>query len=854
LIRVALRGLLGRKLRATLTAFAVVLGVAMVSGSFILTDTINRSFTAIFDESFENADVVVSSKEAIDSGDEASESAPGFPASVLQAVLRLPAVDAAVGSVEDEAKLVDENGELVGRGDAPKIGVGVDPSDQRFNPLNLVAGQWPRGGGEIAIDRSTADKKNFAIGERIGVVAEGPVRRFRITGIAEFGSVGSLGGATIAIFDVPTAQRLFRKRGKLDEIQVAGKPGVSPGELIREIRPLLPETARVNTAEARAGEESNEVESGLSIFRYILLGFGGVALFVGSFVIANTLAITVAQRMRELATLRTIGASRRQVLWSVVLEAVIVGLVASLAGLFLGLALAKGLNSLLVAAGIDLPRSSLVFALRTVLVSLTVGVVVTLLASLRPALRASRVPPIAAVREGAVLPRSRLARFGLPTALTVLAVAVALFSYGVFGSGLATATRLLALGVGVVLLFLGVALVAPRLVRPLAAVLGWPGARLGGAAGALARDNATRNPSRTAATAAALMIGLALVTFVAVIAQGLRSSFESSVDELFVADYALVPQSGFGALGPEVAGAVAKAPGVEVVSSIRAGEGRLDSESVRVNGVDPKLSSVIALEWYRGSPTLPARLGEDGGFISRDFADEHDLAVGSPLSVETPSGDFLDVEVRGIFLEPEGGSPFAPIVASTAAFDAAYPRPENEFTFVNVRGGPSETKTARLQRALTAFPDAKVQTREEFKEGQFATLNRLVNLLYALLGLSVVVSLFGIVNTLVLSVFERTRELGMLRAIGMTRRQVRRMIRHEAIVTALIGATLGLGVGMFLAALVTQALSDEGFVFALPYRSLVFFAIAAVAVGMLAAILPARQASRLRVLKALQYE
>ena len=826
----------------------------MVSGSFVLTDTINKSFNAIFEQSYRGADAVVSSKEAIAASDEDSSTSPGFPASLEARIQRLPEVDGVSGSIEDEAKLIGHDGKLVSRGSASTAGIGVDPSPKELNPLTLVEGAWPSGDREVAVDRSTADKEHFAVGDTVGVVAGGPLRRARITGLVEFGSVGSLGGATITVFDVPTAQRLFDKRGKLDEVRVAAKDGVTPAALVREIRPLLPETAQVRSATAQAASASSDTQSGVRIFRYILLGFGGVALFVGSFVIANTLSITVAQRMRELATLRTIGASRRQVLWSVVLEALVVGLIASVIGLLLGLVLAKGLNELLVAAGIDLPQASLVFTLRTVLVSLAVGVAVTLLASLRPALRATRVPAIAAVREGAVLPRTRLARFGLPTALVVLALGVALLAYGSFGHGLSTATRLLSLGVGVVLMFLGVTLVAPRLIRPLAAVLGWPGGRFGGAAGTLARDNATRNPSRTASTAAALMIGVALVTFVAIIAQGARASFSDAVDELFVADYALIPQRGFGALGPDAARAAARAPGVETVSSIRGGRGKLGDEELQVNGVEPNVSKVLALRWRAGGPGVPKRLDGDGAFVSDGFADDHDLTLGAPLRVKTPSGEFLSLRLKGIFIEPEGGSPFGGIITSTAAFDAIYPKPKNDYTFVNVRGGPTEANSARLERALRAFPDAKVQTRDEFKDGQIKQLNKFVNLLYALLGLSVVVSLFGIVNTLVLSVFERTRELGMLRAIGMTRRQVRRMIRYESIVTALIGATLGIAVGIFLALLVAAALSDEGVTVAVPYKSLVAFVVVAVAAGMLAAILPARRASRLNVLRALQYE
>ncbi|MGH3018793.1 MAG: FtsX-like permease family protein, partial [Gaiellaceae bacterium] len=468
--RVTLKGLLGRKFRATLTGFAIVLGVAMVAGSFILTDTINKGLGTIFDESYAASDVVVSPRDALSEDDSADTGSAPFPESVLADIAALPDVEAASGSIEDEATLINENGNPIGGGMG--IAVSVDPpADQQFNPLQLVDGAWPQGAGEIAVDKATAEDQGLAVGDSIGAAADGPVETYTVAGIVRYGSVESLGGATIAVFDLATAQQLFDKRNELDFVRVAAAEGVGSEELVAEIGPLLPETAQVRTAEAQSDTESEETQGEVNIFRYFLLGFGGIALFVGSFVIANTLSITVAQRARELATLRTLGATRRQVLWSVVVEAVVVGVVASVVGLFLGLGIAVGLNALLAATGIDLPETGIVFSTRTIVVSLLVGTLIALLASLRPALRATRVPPIAAVREGAVLPPSRLAKFGLVTALAVVALAVGLLAFGVFADGAETRTRLLAIGVGVLLLFIGVTLVAPRLVRPLAAGL-----------------------------------------------------------------------------------------------------------------------------------------------------------------------------------------------------------------------------------------------------------------------------------------------------------------------------------------------------------------------------------------------
>jgi putative ABC transport system permease protein len=851
MIGVALKGLLGRKLRATLTAFAIVLGVAMISGSFVLTDTLSKSFDGIYKESYKSTDAVISSKEAISTSD-GTTAAPAFSAGVLRRVESLPGVRIAQGSIDDQVQLVDKRGKPIGSKDEGIAATVAASADQSLNPLQIVTGQWPRGPGEIAVDRSTADRQHFQVGDVVGAFADGPVQKYRISGIVRFGSVGSIGSATITVFDLAAAQQLFGKEGKLDLIRVGAKAGVTDAELVSQIRPLLSETMQVKSAAAQAAHDSRDTQKGLSFVKYFLLGFGGIALFVGSFVIANTLAITVAQRMRELATLRTLGASRRQVLGSVVLESAIVGIIGSIIGLFLGLALALGLNAILKATGIDLPSGGLVFSVRTIAVSLGVGTLIAVLASLRPAIRATRIEPIAAVREGAVLPRSRFARYAVATSLIIAAAAVGLFSYGIFAHGLELKVRLLSLVVGVLLLFVGVAMVASRVVRPLAFVLGAPGARFGGTAGKLARENAVRNPARTASTAAAVMIGLALITFVAVLGQGVRTSFTSAVDELFVADYALT--AGDNPLSNKAADAAAKAPGVELVSQIRDAEGRLAGKTIHVNGVDGNLTRVVHMNWSSGSNSVPGQLGRDGAFIKKRYAEDHSLSLGSPLQVKTPTGKTLRLHVKGIFDEPKGGSPFGEVAVSTATFDGSFATHQNEFTLLNVHGGPTSGNTAAIEQSLAAFPDAQVETRDEFKNGQLAGLTMTLNLLYVLLGLSVIVSLFGVINTLVLSVFERTREIGMLRAIGMTRRQVRRMIRHESVVTALIGAALGIAIGMFLAVLTTLALSDYGIVFAVPFGTLTVFVGVAILAGILAAILPARRASRLNVLEALQYE
>ncbi len=884
MIKVAIKGLLGRKLRAVLTAFAIVLGVAMVSGTYVLTDTIKKSFDSIFTVSYQNADAVITGKTLF--GNSNDTTAPSIPASVLTKIKALPGVEDAVGGVEyDETHLVDRDGKAISVGGAPNLGFSVNPRDQLFNPLTLVQGRWPVAPDQVAIDEGTASKHHYAVGDTIGVSVHGPTQRFTISGIAELGGVASIGGATLAIFDLPTAQSLFHKRGQLDEIRVAKTGEMSSTKLISEIRAVLPPIAQVKTGAQQAKQEASDTTSFLSILQNFLLAFGFIALFVGAFVIVNTLSITIAQRTRELATLRTIGATRNQVLRSVLVESFGIGVMASVVGLFLGVLLAKGMNALFESFGIDLPKTGLVFAPRTVIVSLAVGIIVTLVASIWPAYRATRVPPIAAVREGSTLPPLRFAQYAPLVALLIVAIGLAAILAGTLGIGVSGGVRLVTLGIGVLLVFVGVAIVAPRIVKPIARGVGpiaswsvvalttlvypvtlffwlvsrpfrrspaFPTVLRDRVANDLAERNAERNPSRTALAASALMIGLALVTFVAVLASGLKSNFESSVHKQFNADYALTSQNGF--IPTDISSAVAlrKLPQVTTVAGVRAGIGKAFGRQIDVTAVDPGISRVLTVSWKDGSQRTLEQLGRSGALIDTSYAKKHHLAVGSALDVLTPYGKTLDLRVEGIFKAPKTASPFGSVTTSAATFDSIYPNPQNVFTLVKVRGGVTPANTKLLARDLAAFPDAKIQTEKQFEKSQEQGIDVLLNLLFVLLGLSIIISLFGIVNTLVLTVFERTRELGMLRAVGMTRGQVRRMIRHESVITALIGAALGIPLGIFLALLIGRAINFAAF--AIPYTTLIVFVIAAVIAGIVAAIFPARRAARLNVLAALQYE
>jgi ABC-type antimicrobial peptide transport system permease subunit len=926
MIKFSLLGLLQRKLRTVLTALAIVLGVAMVSGTYVLTDSIGTAFDSIFTDTYKNTDVAITGKSAVESGDNGTTTPATFSESLLETVRKLPAVGTAVGGVNAEAQLIGRDGKVIAFGGAPNLGFSVDPAYPEFDSLSLVQGKWPTA-GQVVIDRATADKKHLAVGQPIGVQARGPVQHLHISGLVKFGAVSTIGGATLAGFDLTTAQKLFDKQGKLDEIRIAARDGVSPHRLLDDVQANLPAGTQVRSGADQAAENSADTNGFVSFLQTFLLVFGGVALFVGSFVIANSLSITIAQRTREFATLRTLGATRRQVLGSVLVEALLIGCIASLAGLFLGLGLAKLLFRLFDAVGLTLPNSGLIFKPRTVVVALIVGILVTVLASLRPALRATRVPPIAAVREGATLPPGRFARFRNLGAVGLVIIGLAALLFGLFNHGLGTASVLTLMLIGALAVFIGVALFASRLVRPIVAAANpvaqwsvflfslviWPlfsfpywllrravwspgpsARRVGmfvfgtvlnpvlavivtimglrhrltswqpewpaefptvapeGSATRVGSENSQRDPQRTASTASALMIGLALVTLVSMLAAGLIRPFEDAVDKIFTADYAITAQNNNSPIPTAAASAAAKAPGLESIASVRGGDGRAFGKTITVTAVDRQAPNVLTLDWKNGSQAVLGQLGTNGAIVDKDYAKSHQLTIGKAVSLETPSGRSTPLTVKGIFDPPSGGSPFGEITISSATFDRNYEQPQNLFTFARMRGGVNDANTKALESSLQGFPNAKVATRTQFKDNQISGIKSILNILYLLLALSVVVSLFGIINTLVLTVFERTRELGMMRAIGMTRRQIRRMIRHESVIIALIGAALGILVGVLLAGLLIVRVDFMSFT--LPVAQLVTFAIVSIFVGIFAAIFPARRAARLNPLEALQYE
>ncbi len=845
----ALKSLWARKARALGTTFAVVIGVAFIAGSYVLTDTIFAAFDEIFADSLKGTSVVVTAKNPVE---QQNGEIPTIPASLLPRVQKVAGVKLAAGAIFTPGGFFDSEGEKIGNKFAPKFISSRLPDG--LESLTYVDGHPPRGPTEASLDEAAAESSGIELGERIKLIGQGSARSFRLVGFTHLGDA-SFGGASIAQVTLPVAQRLTHKVGRFDQISVVAAKGVSQDTLKRRIERVMPPSVRVETAKESADRGSEEIRDNLGFLQTILLVFGFVAVFVGAFLIFNTFSITVAQRVTEFGLMRTLGASRPQILISVLIEALAIGLAGALIGIGGGYVMALLLNALLKAFGIDLPTTSLVMESRTVVVALLVGIVVTAVSSMVPALRSTRVPPIAALQ--AYVPPSSRRRRALFVALSSLLGlgGLAILLIGLFGSGSAGA-RAAMMGGGAVAIVLAVSLFSPRLVPPLAAIAGWPLERIRRLIGRLARENSQRNPSRTAITAAALMIGLALVTFVTVFAAGLKSSVAQVIDENFEGGLVIQNTDGFSPIPAGAASAARKVPGVKLVATIRSTEAKLlgQGSKAKVTAPTPDIGEAVNIEWKQGGPAALRNLGNGEAVVSSSFASDHGLEVGDRFRLLSQTGARPAFRVAGEF--DSKLDVFGSVLITQAVMTRAFDQTEDTIDFVIAKPGAD---AAKVQAALTlgaerAFPTAEVLNQQELKENREEQVDQLVNLFNALLLLAIVISLFGIANTLALSIHERTRELGMLRAIGMSRRQVRTMIRYEAVITALIGAILGIVLGVIFAALISQPLKDEGFTLSYPIGSLVVLLILAGLAGVLAAIPPARRASRLDVLDSLQYE
>src|SRR5687767_9705161 len=628
-----LRGLFARKARAVLTGLAVLLGVAMISGTYVFTDTINSTFDKVFETANEGVDVVISGRSEFDT--EEGPVTQEIPESLVNRVKDVPGVQTAAGNVEDFASIFKANGDQVKTGGAPPLLFSRPP--EQFDPLEYVEGEPPASPQEVAINKGTADDEGLKLGDRVSLVGRTGRRDFRISGLATFGDVESLGGATVSVVTLPVAQDLADQRGKVDSIQVAAASGVAPQELVTRIERAMPDTVEVKTGQQEATDESDSIKSSLSFLNILLLVFAGIAVFVGAFIIFNTFSITVAQRTREFALLRTMGASRSQVLRSVMLEALIVGLIASILGLLLGIATAQGINALFKAFGAELPQEGLVLKPRTVIVALLVGTGVTMLSSLAPARRATRVPPLAAMRDEAATPQPpTLRRKVLSWALLFIGAAAVLI--GLFGGGPA-GQALGLLGIGAILVFIAVALLSPRLVPPIAAAVGYPLERLRGVAGRLARENALRNPGRTAVTAAALMIGLALVTFVAILADGVKASIDDTVSKDMRAQIVVLNKDGFSPISPQTGEAMRRVPGVETVAQLNTSQAKVEGVSGKPfgSGIDPAtFDQVWDMQIDKGPPDVLSTLSDRDIALEKNWAEDNNFDLGDTLKVTTP--------------------------------------------------------------------------------------------------------------------------------------------------------------------------------------------------------------------------
>jgi putative ABC transport system permease protein len=835
--RVTFRGLLAHKLRLALTALAIVLGVTFIAGTFVLTDTLHNTFDTLFGNIYQNIDFQVRGVAQFGSGGTATRNP--VPDSLVARVQAVPGVEAADGSVTGYAQYIAPDGKAISTGGAPTLGVSFDPN-QQISQLRLVDGTRPTTPADVVMDLGTAQKYGFKVGQQVRILLQGPTRTFTIVGLARFGTADNLAGATLAAFDAPTAQALLGEVGQVDAINIVAQAGVNKAAVQSAIARVLPRGMEVVTGQTVINEATNAIGQALGFLNTALLVFAFIALFVGGFTILNTFSITVGQRTRELALLRIVGASRRQVFRSVLGEAAIVGLVSSLIGLGLGVLAAIGLEKLLSGFGVTLPSGPLVFEARTVIVCLVVGVGVTLVSAISPARRAVRIAPVAAVSDQQTedeIPLRR--RFIRGAVITVIGI-------GLLALGL-TRPAIALVGLGAVLIFVGVTMLSPAVARPMASVIGRPLARLLGTSGQLGRENSMRSPRRTAQTASALMVGLALVSAIAVFGASLSRSATSSVDNAISANLIVstTNNAGSGSFSQSVPQVAASVPGVTAATTIYGDqfEFRNSLESILAIGTQHMAQTVI-LNVTAGSARA---LAAGDLLIDTTTANADHLTVGDRVPVKFALTGPTTMRIGGIY---QPNALVGKYLVSQDFFLHHFQNPLPGAVLLKTDGSPGVQQA--VAKTLASYPNVKVQSRAQFEASQSAQVNQLLGLVYALLALAVVIALIGIVNTLMLSVFERTHEIGLLRAVGMKRSQIRAMIRSESVILAVFGAIIGIVVGTGLGIALVSALHSQGITdTVVPFSSLVIFLVLAALLGLLAASWPARRAARLDVLAAI---
>ncbi|HEX9889229.1 MAG TPA: FtsX-like permease family protein [Nitriliruptorales bacterium] len=846
MLRVTLKGLLAHKVRFVLTALAVVIGVSFVAGSFILTDSIDDAFAGLFEETSAGTDLYV--RPAATVGDDVTQSwvsgREPLPAELAHTVAEVEGVAVATGWVEGFAQIVGPDGEPVGGQGPPVLGFSWSGS----GPLELRLGREPRVAGEVVIDAVTAETTGYELGDEVPVITVSGAEWFLLVGVAGFGQSDNLLGASIAAFELEEARRLFDKPDRFDQIAIRAQPGVAVEDLRERVQDAVAEGIEVVTAQTSNEEGLQDIRGFLTILNSALLSFAFVAMFVGAFIIANTFSIVVAQRTREFALLRAVGASAKQVKRAVRGEALIVGLLASSIGLVLGVGFARGLTSLLGAFGLGIPTGGTILAPRTIVWSFVVGIGVTLVASYLPARRAAGVAPVEAMRGAATGDERGLGR-RTSVGGAILLAGLAAFGLGAFG-GVANAA--LWVGLGALVIMLGVATLSPALARPIAHVVGGLPARFG-TAGKLARGNAARDRRRTAVTASALMIGLALVTFATIFAASATQSAAASIDEQFTADLSVATnQPAIIGLPPTIGDDLEHRDQFATVSRVRLSTLLVGQRTTGIAGVEPaEITEVVGLGELTGDPAM---LGGPTVFVHRELFEGEGWQIGQTIPVAFTRTGEQRLRIIGTYENPEILG--AAVMTSLDTFAEHVVNPQDSFLFLRLAPGvEAEEARAVLDDVLAAYPNVEVYDGADLRQVIEDGVNQVLGLMTVLLALAILVALLGITNTLALAVFERTREIGLLRAVGMTRRQVRAMVRWESSIVAVFGAVMGVAVGTLFGWALVRSLEDEGFSsLVIPGGRLVVYVVAAALAGVVAAAFPARRAAKLDVLEAVTVE
>ncbi|HET6653512.1 MAG TPA: FtsX-like permease family protein, partial [Nocardioides sp.] len=833
MFKAAWKSLLGRKLRLLMSTFAIVLGVAFVAGSLIFTDTLSRSFDAIFASSV--GDVVVRPVGA--TSDDGSPTTQTMPASLVDDLAGVEGAERADGNVTSFGVfVVGENGKVIGGQGAPGIGVNWNdaPAANGLEGLAITEGDVPTTAGEVAIDEGTAERAGYEIGDTVHLVTSGAqaVQRPTLVGLAAFGDGGSTNGATITIFDTQTAQDLFvGGANEFNDAWVTAADGVSQEELRDNVAATLPAGYEAVTGDKAADEAASDLVEAISFISTFLLIFAGISLVVGSFLIVNTFSILVAQRSRELALLRALGASKRQVAWSVQLEAFVLGVLGSTIGLGLGVLLAMGIRSLFANVGLDLSGQPLIFSPRTVLAAYAVGVVVTMTAAWLPARRTTRIAPVQALRDDVAMPETSLHRRLLLGIVLIVGGLVALY-LGLFTEvprgGWFT-------GGGVLAILLGVASASPVICRPFLGLTRALYRRLFGTVGNLAGQNALRNPRRTTATASALMIGLTLAFTMAIVGDSAKASVDKSVSENFIGDYIVSNVFG-GPFSTSIANRMEEVDGVRDVIRERYAIATRDGDRQGLAATDPEDVGGLNLTMISGEAT---DLADGTVMLKQTWADDEGVGIGDDVTLEMPNGR-KSYRVVGTY--DDNPLVFFPILTTNDTLErAGFPQSDNA---VIVMAEPGATGLQdRLESLVADLPVVTVKDEAQFAQEQREPIDEFVRIIFALLGLALVIAVLGIVNTLALSVIERTREVGLLRAVGVSRAQLRWMITLESVVISLLGATLGVVLGIGFGIALMYAVRDQGLqVFSVPGTQLVVFLVLSLVIGVLAAVFPARRA------------